>query len=198
MDLKTTALGIELGSTRIKAVLIDKDHMPVAQGDFEWENQFENGIWTYSSDMIHSGIQACYKALKADARSDCSHALGRIGAESLLHLYKRLFHDSLYRSFPSCVDGRDNALHGIVQKHGDAVRRPDADGHARQPGHEGVVPFQFFPRQPRRVNDGHLAVMDLMPLYDRIRERGIPPRRERLHTGTQAIFQQTVEHSGQQ
>ena len=47
MDLKTTALGIELGSTRIKAVLIDKDHLPIAQGDFEWENQFENGIWTY-------------------------------------------------------------------------------------------------------------------------------------------------------
>ena len=90
MDFKTTALGIELGSTRIKAVLIDKDHMPVAQGDFEWENQFENGIWTYSSDMIHSGIQACYKALKADVESKFGVKLtevGGIGISAMMHGY---------------------------------------------------------------------------------------------------------------
>ena len=79
MDLKTTALGIELGSTRIKAVLIDKDHLPIAQGDFEWENQFENGIWTYSSDMIHNGIQACYKALKADVQAKFGVTLTEVG-----------------------------------------------------------------------------------------------------------------------
>ena len=46
MDLKNTALGIELGSTRIKAVLIDENHIPVASGSHEWENQLENKIWT--------------------------------------------------------------------------------------------------------------------------------------------------------
>ena len=46
MDFSKTALGIELGSTRIKAVLIDEKHIPVASGDFEWENQLVNGVWT--------------------------------------------------------------------------------------------------------------------------------------------------------
>ena len=46
-----TALGIELGSTRIKAVLIGKDHKPIASGSYQWENQYENGIWTYSLDQ---------------------------------------------------------------------------------------------------------------------------------------------------
>ena len=48
MDLTKTVLGIELGSTRIKAVLIDQQHRPVASGDYEWENRLVNGIWTYS------------------------------------------------------------------------------------------------------------------------------------------------------
>ena len=46
MELKKTVLGIELGSTRIKAVLIDERHMPIASGDFEWENQLVDGVWT--------------------------------------------------------------------------------------------------------------------------------------------------------
>ena len=90
MDLKTTALGIELGSTRIKAVLIDKDHLPVAQGDFEWENQLVDGIWTYSSDMIHKGIQACYAALKADVKEKFGVTLtevGGIGISAMMHGY---------------------------------------------------------------------------------------------------------------
>ena len=52
LKLKQCALGIELGSTRIKAVLIDENHIPVASGDFEWENQLVNGIWTYSLDLV--------------------------------------------------------------------------------------------------------------------------------------------------
>ena len=90
MDFKTTALGIELGSTRIKAVLIDKDHLPIASGDFEWENQFVDGIWTYSSDMIHKGIQACYAALKADVQAKFGTTLtevGGIGISAMMHGY---------------------------------------------------------------------------------------------------------------
>ena len=46
MDLRNTVLGIKLGSTRIKAVLIDRNHTPVASGSYDWENRFVNGIWT--------------------------------------------------------------------------------------------------------------------------------------------------------
>ena len=63
MDLRKTVLGIELGSTRIKAVLIDEKHFPVASGEYEWENQLVNGIWTYSLDDVHGGIQSCFAAL---------------------------------------------------------------------------------------------------------------------------------------
>ena len=90
MDLKTTALGIELGSTRIKAVLIDENHLPIASGDFEWENQLVNGIWTYSEEMIHTGIQQCYKALKADVEAKFGVKLttvGAIGISAMMHGY---------------------------------------------------------------------------------------------------------------
>ena len=90
MDLKTTALGIELGSTRIKAVLIDENHLPIASGDFEWENQLVNGIWTYSEEMIHQGIRECYKALKSDVESKFGVKLttvGAIGISAMMHGY---------------------------------------------------------------------------------------------------------------
>ena len=60
MNLNKTVLGIELGSTRIKAVLIDEKHLPIASGDFEWENQLVDGIWTYSMEAVHTGLQACF------------------------------------------------------------------------------------------------------------------------------------------
>ena len=53
-------LGIEFGSTRIKAVLIDGDNKPIAQGSHEWENQLVDGLWTYSIDAIWGGLQDCY------------------------------------------------------------------------------------------------------------------------------------------
>ena len=90
MDLKKTTLGIELGSTRIKAVLIDERHRPVAQGDFEWENQLADGIWTYSMDMVHSGIQSCFAALRADVREKTGQELttvGAIGVSGMMHGY---------------------------------------------------------------------------------------------------------------
>mgnify|MGYP001174159793 FL=1 len=51
-----TVLGIELGSTRIKAVLIGEDHTPLASGSHEWENRYENGVWTYSLEDVWTGI----------------------------------------------------------------------------------------------------------------------------------------------
>ena len=90
MDLKNTVIGIEFGSTRIKAVMIDSQFRPIASGDFEWENQFVDGIWTYSSDMIHKGIQACYAALKADVQAKFGTTLtevGGIGISAMMHGY---------------------------------------------------------------------------------------------------------------
>ena len=54
-------LGIELGSTRIKAVLIGEDHTPIASGDHGWENRLEDGNWTYSLDDIWTGLRDSYK-----------------------------------------------------------------------------------------------------------------------------------------
>ncbi|MBQ6249088.1 MAG: ATPase, partial [Oscillospiraceae bacterium] len=90
MDLTKTALGIELGSTRIKAVLIDERHLPIAQGDFEWENQLVDGVWTYSMEAIHTGVQTCFANLKADvkARFDTElTTIGAIGVSAMMHGY---------------------------------------------------------------------------------------------------------------
>ena len=51
-DLEKAVLGLELGSTRIKAVLIDEDHQPIASGGYAWENVLENGVWTYHMDEV--------------------------------------------------------------------------------------------------------------------------------------------------
>jgi len=85
-----TALGIELGSTRIKAVLIGEDNMPIASGSHEWENQYENGIWTYSLDVVWSGLQKCYSNLSKDVSEKFSIQLktvGAIGFSAMMHGY---------------------------------------------------------------------------------------------------------------
>ena len=61
-------LGIEFGSTRLKAVLIDGKHHPIASGSHEWENQLVDGVWTYSIDAIWNGLQDCYQDMKKDVQ----------------------------------------------------------------------------------------------------------------------------------
>ena len=90
MELKNTVLGIELGSTRIKAVLIDEKHIPVAAGSYEWENQLVDGIWTYSMDAVHSGLQSCFAALRADVKAKFGlelQTVGAIGVSAMMHGY---------------------------------------------------------------------------------------------------------------
>ena len=90
MDLTKTVLGIELGSTRIKAVLIDDKHLPIANGDYEWENQLVNGVWTYSMEAVHTGLQTCFANLKADVKAKFGVALttvGAIGISAMMHGY---------------------------------------------------------------------------------------------------------------
>ncbi|MBQ3870160.1 MAG: ATPase [Clostridia bacterium] len=89
-DLKKTSLGIELGSTRIKAVLIDENHVPVASGSYEWENSLVNGIWTYSLDEVHTGFRSCYADLCRDLKEKYGLRLtnvGAIGVSAMMHGY---------------------------------------------------------------------------------------------------------------
>ena len=83
-------LGIEFGSTRIKAVLIDGENKPIAQGSHEWENQLVDGLWTYSIDAIWNGLQDCYAQLRKDVKSqyDCEiESLAAIGFSAMMHGY---------------------------------------------------------------------------------------------------------------
>lgn len=90
MDWKNTVLGLELGSTRIKAILLDRSHRSIAFGSFEWENQFQNGIWTYDLNTVHKGVQACYAVLKQDVFDRYAKKLtevGAIGISGMMHGY---------------------------------------------------------------------------------------------------------------
>ena len=85
-----TVLGIELGSTRIKAVLIDESCRPIASGSYDWENQLENGIWTYALDEVWKGLQGSYAALKEDVKQKYGVTLTRLGAmgiSAMMHGY---------------------------------------------------------------------------------------------------------------
>ena len=86
MDYRKTVLGIEFGSTRIKAVLLGEDHIPVASGSFEWENSLEDGIWTYSMADAAAGLQACYADLKKNL-PETPTTFGAIGISGMMHGY---------------------------------------------------------------------------------------------------------------
>ena len=66
LEAGDTALGLELGSTNIKAVLVDGEAKVIAEGNYGWENQLVEGIWTYSLDEVWKGIQSCYGQLSAE------------------------------------------------------------------------------------------------------------------------------------
>ena len=83
-------LGIEFGSTRIKSVLIDRDHKVIASGSHEWENDYVNGIWTYSEGAILSGLQASYADLKRNVLRETGTPLRKIaamGVSAMMHGY---------------------------------------------------------------------------------------------------------------
>lgn len=85
-----TSLGIEFGSTRIKAVLIDKDGRVLASGDYQWENKLDNGIWTYDLEEIYKGLSTSYKSLKENVKSKYEVVLkkvGSIGISAMMHGY---------------------------------------------------------------------------------------------------------------
>jgi len=86
----STALGIEFGSTRIKAVLIGQDHAPIASGSHDWENSYVNQIWTYSLEDIWKGLQDCYRKMAEDVKSKYGVPLRKVGAigfSGMMHGY---------------------------------------------------------------------------------------------------------------
>ena len=83
-------LGIEFGSTRIKAVLVDEAGKPIASGAHDWENQLVDGIWTYSIDAIWEGLADCYRGLAEDVNTRYGVAirtLRSIGISGMMHGY---------------------------------------------------------------------------------------------------------------
>ena len=89
-DLEKAVLGLELGSTRIKAVLIDENHQPIASGGYAWENVLENGIWTYHMDEVWKGLRGCYRNLAGDVErryGEKPRRLAAIGISGMMHGY---------------------------------------------------------------------------------------------------------------
>ena len=83
-------LGIEFGSTRIKAVLIDEEHNPIASGSHTWENRYENRLWTYSLDDIWAGLQDSYRDMAENVQKEYGvtiKKLGAIGFSAMMHGY---------------------------------------------------------------------------------------------------------------
>ena len=83
-------LGLELGSTRIKAVLIDVKGKVLETGGYDWENQFVDGIWTYDLDEVWKGIQECYKDLRINVKESYQTSLTTIkaiGISGMMHGY---------------------------------------------------------------------------------------------------------------
>lgn len=90
MELKNAILGIELGSTRIKAVLIDENHLPIATGSYAWENDLVDGVWTYPLEKAVAGVRACYSSLREDVERKYGQTLRRvaaIGISGMMHGY---------------------------------------------------------------------------------------------------------------
>lgn len=85
-----TALGIEFGSTRIKAVLVGEHNEPIASGAHDWENRLENGIWTYSLEDIWTGLQDSYTKMAEDVKEKYGitlETIGAIGISAMMHGY---------------------------------------------------------------------------------------------------------------
>ena len=90
MDFSTSILGIELGSTRIKGVLIDENHQVIASGSYGWENDLTDGVWTYRLEDAVKGVRVCFAELKADAEAKFGQPLKKvagIGISGMMHGY---------------------------------------------------------------------------------------------------------------
>ena len=108
-----TALGIELGSTRIKAVLVDAQHRPIASGNHDWENRLESGTWTYRLEDVWAGLQGCFQNLREDVERQYGVPLTRVGAmgiSAMMHGYLAFGNDgellTPFRTWRNTTTGR--------------------------------------------------------------------------------------------
>src|ERR1044071_8024356 len=108
-----TVLGVELGSTRIKAVLIGEDHMPIASGSHEWENQYEQGVWTYSLEDVWNGLQESYRNLSKEVFEKYNTPLTKVGAigfSAMMHGYMAFDQDgnllAPFRTWRNTITGQ--------------------------------------------------------------------------------------------
>ena len=90
IDLSSCYLGIEFGSTRIKAVLISSDYVPLASGGYTWADHLESGYWSYTMDEVKKGLRSCYAELKKEVRDRYGvviNKVGAIGISAMMHGY---------------------------------------------------------------------------------------------------------------
>jgi sugar (pentulose or hexulose) kinase len=111
-----TALGIEFGSTRIKAVLIGPDHAPIASGSHDWENRYEDGIWTYSLEDVWTGLQESYQKLSNEVLENYHtplQTIGAIGFSAMMHGYMAFDKDGNqlvpFRTWRNTITGQASA-----------------------------------------------------------------------------------------
>ena len=116
-----TYLGIEMGSTRIKAVLIGADHAPIASGDHGWENRLEDGVWTYHMEDVWAGLQDAYGKLKADVSAKYGvelTAVAAMGFSAMMHGYVALDKDDQllvpFRTWRNTITGQ--AAEALTQR----------------------------------------------------------------------------------
>lgn len=115
-EIENSSVGIEFGSTRIKAVLIDSNFNPVAQGAFDWENSLVDGIWTYSQDLIATGLQTAFANLKKDVKEKFGVELTKIralGISAMMHGYLAFDKDDRllvpFRTWRNTITGEASA-----------------------------------------------------------------------------------------
>lgn len=90
IDFSSATLGIEFGSSKIKAVLIGADHVPLASGSCDWKSAYVNGVWTYSLDQVWEGLRTCYRDLAAEVRQKYGvelQTVGCMGISAMMHGY---------------------------------------------------------------------------------------------------------------
>jgi sugar (pentulose or hexulose) kinase len=113
IESQKTVLGIEFGSTRIKAVLIGEDHVPVASGSYDWENRYENGIWTYRLEDVWAGLQESFRNLSSEVLEKFNiplQTVGAIGFSGMMHGYLAFDRDGVllapFRTWRNTITGQ--------------------------------------------------------------------------------------------
>ena len=122
IDAGQAVLGIELGSTRIKAVLIDTDKTPIASGSYDWENQYVDHIWTYDIDEVQKGVQGCYRDLVRDVKEKYDVTLTRLAGMGVPHLEEYDHRRSVREAFRTFLLSYPSALEHRAPVSGDLKR----------------------------------------------------------------------------